>query len=218
MNLKSASGLTRAERVVLMVGVVLVLGILSAALFPAGTNPLVPNMAAVGVRGKDIYVALAAANAEREALGMASLWPRDAATGGVDSASTPGMPDFTNSTDYFTWLLGARDGNVPGWYPQAKGVDYSKLAGAGVKPCLTNGYLAAENNMWTVAENVRGDMSDLIPVLITRNIDASSLAARTGARDWKEKVLRFDPAWTTNGIVAPPLKYLTPTREVAPGG
>jgi len=97
------------------------------------------------------------------------------------------------------------------------------------------------------------------PLLITRNIDASSLAARTTEQSLEAKSLRFDPVWKTpfgrkgyllirkggaifkarrpkymtwgivyqnqvfdtsrmpDGRAAPPLKYLTPTREVVPG-
>lgn len=256
MNLKSTNGLTLFELVVELLVIVLALMGLSAALFPAGSNPLSANMTAVGVRGKDIFVALAAADAEREALGLASLWPRDAATGGVDRASAPAMPDFKTSTAYFAWLLGARDGDVPGWDPQAKGINYGKLAGAGVKPCLTNGCLTAENNLWIVAKNVHDDMDDIVPVLITRNVDASSLVARLEAHNL-EKSLKFASTWKTpfgkkgcvmirkggaifkvrdkymtqrvvyqnqafdtsstpDGRVAPPLKYLTPDREVVP--
>jgi prepilin-type N-terminal cleavage/methylation domain-containing protein len=255
MRLESSSGLTLVEFLV----VVLVLGILSAALFPAGTDPWTPNSTTVGVRGKDIYVALAAANAERQALGMQSLWPQDAAARAFTNAQASGLPIFTNSTDYFAWLLGGRDGAVTGGTRQALELDYSKLAGAGVSACPRIKGLAAENNLWTVAVNVRDDMDDIIPILITRNIDASSLAARTTKQSLKAKSLRFDSAWKTpfgrkgfvmirkggaifkarpkymtwgivyqnqtfdtarapDGRAAPPLKYLTPTREVVPGG
>ena len=193
MNLKTSSGITLVEFLVVM----LVLGLLSAVLFPAGTDPFVPNSAAVGERGKDIYVALAAANAERKALGLPSPWPRDFES----SAGTNGQGivrlDFENSTDYFKWLLGGHDGTLPGRGPQARELDYRKLAGPGVMPCPTNGSLTAENNLWTVAVNVRDDMNDSIPILITRNIDASSLAARTTEQSLKTKSLRFDPAWKT---------------------
>jgi len=256
MRWTSSSGLTLVELLV----VVLVLGILSTALFPAARNsPLMESMAVVGARGKDIYVALAAANAERQALGMQSLWPQDAAARAFTDAQASGLPIFTNSTDYFAWLLGTRDGALPGWNPQARELDYRKLAGAGVMPCATNGSLSASNNLWTVAVNVRDDMEDIIPILITRNIDVSSLAARTTERSLKAKSLRFDSVWKTpfgrkgvvlirkggaifkartkymtwsvvyqnqtfdtartpDGRAAPLLKYLTPTREVIPGG
>ncbi len=51
--------------------------------------------------------------------------------------------------------------------------------------------------MWTIAKNVHSDMHDIAPVLVTRNVDASSLAARAGELELKEKTLRFDPCWKT---------------------
>jgi len=62
-----------------------------------------------------------------------------------------------------------------------------------VPVCPDGHRLAAANNIWTVAKNLRGDMPDLIPVLITRNVEASSLAAKVGEQDLKEKTVRFDP-------------------------
>ena len=189
---------------------------------------------------------------------MPSLWPRDFGPNAGTNGQAAVRIDFKNSTDYFKWLLGGHDGAVPGWMPQSRELDYRKLTGASVVSCSTNGSLTAENNLWTVAVNVRDDMDDSIPILITRNIDASSLASRTTEQSLKAKSLRFDPAWKTpfgrkgfvlirkggaifkarskymtwgivyqnqvfdtsrtpDGRTAPPVKYLTPTREVMPG-
>lgn len=196
MRLKSASGLTLVELVV----VVAVLLTLLSALFGGSlsNDPLLENMTVVGARGKDIFVALAAANAERQALGLPSLWPRDYGAGGGTNETALALPAFTNSTAYFAWLLGAQDDALPGWTPQARGINYGKLVGAGVRMCpVTNRFLTAENNMWTVAKNVRDDMNDFLPLLVSRNIDASSLAARATEGDLQEKSLRFDSAWKT---------------------
>jgi len=63
-------------------------------------------------------------------------------------------------------------------------------------PLCTSGKLRPENNMWTVAMNVTEELDDTVPILITRNIDASSLAAKVTDKDW-DKSLRFDPEWET---------------------
>jgi hypothetical protein len=140
MNLKTSNGLTLVELLV----IVLMLGILSMVLFPAGTDPLVPNMWAVGMRGKDIYVAVTVADAERKALGSPSLWPLDSAPNAGTNGQAAVRLDFKNSTDYFKWLLGGRDGAVPGWAPQAQELDSRKPAGAGVSACTTNKSLSTE--------------------------------------------------------------------------
>jgi hypothetical protein len=250
MNLKSAGGLTLVE---LIVVIVILLFLASSIEVCPSSAVMQANMTAVGARGKDIWVAVTRENAEREALGLPPLWPRDFDPAVDTNADEFARLDFNNSTDYFMWLYENRL-----TVTNRVGFDYSRLAGAGVSACSDDKRLSAANNMWIVAKNVRDDMDDIVPVLITRNIDASSLAARVSVPDLKEKALRFDPGWktpfsdkgfvmirkggaifkarskcttyrvvyagrvfdtalTTNGVVAPPLKYLTPDREVVPG-
>jgi prepilin-type N-terminal cleavage/methylation domain-containing protein len=156
-----------------------ILGILSAALFPAISNAVTAaNMTAVGARGKDIFVAITGANTEREPLGLGNVWPKTQLEGAA--SSTSGDKDiadtvFQNSSDYFYDL---NDGDKVGtaeWSPYVAGFDYSKLAGAGVNAKSGSGKLTDQNNMWSIAANVRDEMEDIIPILITRNVDCSSL-------------------------------------------
>jgi hypothetical protein len=189
-----------------LVVIVALLGLLALALFPAVSSAYMrANMAAVAARGKDIYVAITSANTDREPLGLPSVWPQSnlPTTNAVDISKM----NFTNSTDYF-WAL--YDGDHLGTAqhnPYVKGFDFSKLAGSGVKLHNGPGRLKPENNMWTIAKNVRDDMDDVIPILVTRNLAAESLASdvpdaglfRDGRR------LLFDQQWDTpfgeNGVV-----------------
>lgn len=175
-----------------MTVVVVLLGL---ALLPATSNAVMgANMSAVGSRGRDIYVAITGANTEREPLGLPPVWPSEGIplTNAVnDIASVV----FSNSTDYFNCLFDGENLGKESWNPFVAGLDYTKLAGAGV-PAYTKGKFTAANNLWTVAMNVRDEMEDVVPVLITRNIDASSLAAKVTEREW-DKTLRFDPEWET---------------------
>ena len=214
-------------------------------------------MTAVGTRGRDIYVAIERANAERVPLGLPPLWPRDFDPAVDTNREAFADLDFDTSTAYFKWLIDEPHLDTPQWSPHVAGVDYSKFAGAGIHVC-TNKNLTADQNFWVVAKNVRPDMDDIVPVLVTRNIDASSLVARVVEGDFKTNSLRFDPAWKTpfgskgfvlirkggaifkarskymtwgivyqnqvfdtsrtpDGRTAPPVKYLTPTREIVPG-
>ena len=257
MKDKSEAGFSLVELVVLVA-----LGVLFLAAWipcaPISGAVLQANLTSVGARGRDVYAAIAGANAERGALGLPPLWPRDFDPAADTNVADLARLDFGSSTAYFAWLADEESRDTPRWSPRAAGFDYTRLAGVGVPACPKGQGLTAERNMWTIAKNVRDDTDGMVPVLITRNIEASSLAACASEPDFKAKALRFDPGWpapfgdkgfalirksgaifkarpkymsygvvyqqcafdtarTTNGRAAPPLKYLTPTREVTPG-
>lgn len=166
------------------------------ALIPVIGNKLTSvDMTPVGVRGKEIFMAIAGANVEREPLGLSSVWPSENPTVTNNGPYEVECFNFSNSTDYFKRIYDEENAGTADWSPLASGFDYTRLAGAGVPPC-TSGKLRPENNMWTIAMNVAEALDDVVPVLITRNIDASSLAAKVTDKDW-DKSLRFDPEWET---------------------
>lgn len=156
-----------------------ILGILASALFPAISNAVMQaNMTAVGTRGRDIYVAITGANTEREPLGLGNVWPKtqlDAGSSTSSGTTDIGDQTFQNSCDYFYALYDGQNVGTDNWSPYVAGFDYSKLAGAGVSAKSGTGQLTAQNNMWTIAGNVRDEMEDIIPILVTRNLDCSSL-------------------------------------------
>jgi len=169
--------------------------LLVLTLIPAISNAVCgANMTAVGMRGRDIYVAITGANTEREPLGLPPVWPSEGIqlTNAVDDIASM---VFTNSTDYFNFLFDGKNLGTERWNPFVAGCNFLTLAGAGVPACTT-GKLTAENNLWTIAMNVRDEIDDMVPILITRNIDASSLADKVAEKDW-DKMLRFDPEWDT---------------------
>ena len=158
-----------------------ILGILASALFPAISNAVMQaNMTAVGTRGRDIYVAITGANTEREPLGLGNVWPKTQLDAGTTASS--GTPDiaertYTESSTYFYDLYDGGNVGTDAWSPYVAGFDYSKLAGAGVSAKSGSGTLTAQNNMWVIAGNIRDEMEDIIPILVTRNIDCSTLKA-----------------------------------------
>jgi hypothetical protein len=105
------------------------------------------------------------------------VWPKTQIEGGGAQGDNQdiGMMTFQNSSLYFHELY---DGNRRGQAthsPYVAGFDFGKLAGAGVPAFAGQGQLPAANNMWTIGGNVRDEMEDIIPILVTRNINATSL-------------------------------------------
>ena len=230
-----------------LVAIITALALLVVVLLPVVLHAkMASEMNPVGRHGKDIFVAIVSANVTCVSPWEISNWPADG-----------GDFDFKNSTDYFRYLYDDEHAGTDKWSPFVFGFDYSMLAGAGVPQCKGKP-LTAAHNMWTIAKNVQTDWDDTLPFLITRNVDAASLAEKVTGRDWKRHVF-FDAEWDTpfgdNGFVIirksgaihkyrkkyswyshvymrrefdtslgedgkpvpPPLKYLTPTREVTPG-
>ena len=158
-----------------------ILGILSAALFPAISNAVMQaNMTAVGTRGRDIYVAITGANTEREPLGLGNVWPKTKAPSGADTSGDPDIADkaFGTAEEYFEFLYDGKNVGKEDWSPYVAGFDYGKLAGAGVSQPGGTTTLDKQYVMWCIGANVRDEMEDVIPILVTRNVDCKGLSTK----------------------------------------
>jgi len=160
-------------------------------LLPATSGSvLTSKMIAMKNRAKDIYVGIIEANTAREGLGLESVLPKSGEKmEAADDIDIPQMT-FANSSDYFTVLYDIENYSTPQtWSPFANGFDYSKFAGAGVPVSPSRSKrLKAKNNAWTIAANITGEMSDRIPVIVSRNIDPTSLIPREG--DLRQQFIR----------------------------
>lgn len=169
---KKQNGFTLVELLV----VISILGILSVALFPKIGNALVKaKLTAVKAHGKDIYTCITSANIDRDVNGYGDIWPRT--KGDTDSGSSTdiGAKSFGNSTDYFWELYDGDNAGKEDHKPWAPGFDLSMLSGGGVSSHSGTSKLNDKNNIWTIAANVTDEIKDYIPVLVTRNFDASKL-------------------------------------------
>lgn len=180
-----------------LVVIVVLLGLLVAVLFPAISMSQIrsDSMHSFAARGRDIYVAITSANTEREPLGLPPVWPQSNPP--TNNAVDISQMNFTNSTDYF-WTLydGDRFGTAQ-HDPYVKGFDFSRLAGAGVSAHSGQGRLKPKNNLWTIAKNLREEMDDIVPVLLTRNLAAESLASDVTDPALFNRRLFFDEEWKT---------------------
>lgn len=219
MRKADEAGFTQGE----LIAVLAVLALLAAALFPLVQNAIL-NTALDGcrLRGREVYIVLAAANTEREQFG------KERFPGGA----------FTNSTELFRYLIEQERGY---------GLSRKSLACCGVPVCA-DGKLQPENNMWTVVKEMRDERDDAVPILFTRNLDALTFAWKLPVHG-PDRRIGFDPEWQTplgkrggllirkggavfnarakyltNRVVfrdcrtdPGPVRYLTPSREVIAG-
>jgi hypothetical protein len=152
------------------------LTIIDAGLFPVISKAMLhANATAVGRRGREIYIGIVTANTGREPLGEGLVWPK---TPLPDGAANEKIDLFTKgfmtSTEYFKTLADEENYGTDKWSPYISGFDYAKLAGAGVPVCKDY-HLTAANNMWSIAANLTDADNDVIPILITRNVDVKEI-------------------------------------------
>ena len=156
------------------VGIIPAIGILIATLFPAVSSAMQSaNSSAAALHGRTLFVGITQACIEREAAGLPSVWPRTAGSDDLsdDKDDIAGI-SFRNSTDYFRALFDVASMGKDGWDPYVN-VDISTL-----KLSKNGGFCD-----WIVAANVKDEFDDVIPVLISANVDPSVLKTSFNGHD-----------------------------------
>ena len=132
---------------------------------------------AVAMNGRNIFVSITQANTEREAAGLASVWPRTTLPAGADKDDIAGRA-YQKSTDYFRDLLDMSNYGTDKWAPYVSGCDLNVFG--------------KDLDLWCVAANVTDEMPDCIPVLISANFNPELLPSKWDGSS--NRKLTIDPA------------------------
>ena len=174
-----------------------VMSILEGTMFPALSSAMqAAKTAGISMKGRNLFVAIIAANTEREALGLGNVWPKTQPDAGADTAKDPLSGAVSSAADYFTLLFDVANIKTPAqWKPYVSGVDLSVISDAGGS-AIPNGVkkIDGKDCLWCVAANVTDEIPDCIPVLISANFNPELLPSKWDGFSNRRKLLPIGPA------------------------
>ena len=111
------------------------------------------------------------------------VWPKDQDESSQNASSDDiASKGASTTTQYFKDLFDIDHYGTSEWDPTVEGDLISSLSGCGVQG-MSGKSLEKNNIAWVIAKNVVDETQDFIPILVTRNVDFSTLNGYLNAFD-----------------------------------
>jgi len=157
-----------------MLVVIAIIALLASILVPAVTGALgQANKTKVMSNGTSIYKSI-----------FATITDVGAQRSGIQYFAESDSDDYSNSTDYFIWLMEDYDNEGVNVLPQ----DFQMFTAQGLDTVNEISEFDGDSNAWSVVTDLTPDSESSVPFLITRNLNETELQTWSNNTDRPQNV------------------------------